>query len=412
MLVNDTSAHGNTTVAQIEQKSLAVTVAFLIFYTVVVTCAIIGNLLVLLSVYRYPFMRTVVNLFLANLACSDLLFALISVFDTVAYMQDGWYAGEGSCKVQSYIIEVFYTCSILTLVSVSCERYLAICRPHLKSRSRKQTAIVIAITWATSIGFCSVLLYAYRIRMEKNIPVCENLQWSHSDRRIFYTIHSVVVYLIPLTIMIWAHHKISKIIAAHKVPGNNLVSEKKHESEVNKNGYKEAVSTEIVCDGEKSVEEGKQVVFETPKETAGAKLRRAMSRRKTGSRYKNIRSRKKVIKILVTVTVTFFILWTPFIVIRMLLYYDLPVHVYIWKGTQLLILSSTAVNGLIYALMSPQFRRCFKSILPCFAKGENQNETTSRAREMNSFSNSASAPTESTKTRSLTRSFHIVSSCM
>ena len=400
-----TLAQNTTALPQTEERSLGITVAFLIFYIVVVTCALIGNSLVLLSVYRYPPMRTVVNLFLANLATSDLLFALISLFDTVAYMKGGWYAGVGSCKVQSYLIEVFYTCSILTLVAVSFERYLAICRPHLKSRSRKQTLVVIAITWATSFGFCSVLLYAYRIRMVDSKPVCENLQWSYSDRRAFYTVHSVVVYLIPLTIMIWAHHRISAIIAAHKVPGNNLGSQATHGNEVNKN--KAGHSSE---DGPSAEE--KQVVFETPKENTGTKLRRVLSRRKTGSRYKSIRSRKKVIKILITVTMTFFLLWTPFILIRMLLYYGLPVHAFIWRGTQLLILSSTAVNGLIYAYMSPQFRRCFKNMLPCFRSGDGPSENTSRAKEMNSVSNSASAPTENVKTRSLTRSFHIASSCM
>lgn len=408
MSANVTFAPNNGTLVAVEEGSLTITVAFLTFYVVVLTCAIIGNSLVLLTVYRYPFMRTVVNLFLANLATSDLLFAIISVFDTVAFMKSGWFSGEGSCKVQSYLIEVFYTCSILTLVAVSCERYLAICRPHLRSRTRKQTMITIAIAWATSIGFCSVLLYAYRIRVQDGAPVCENLQWSISDRQIFYTIHSVLVYLIPLTIMIWAHHRISKIIAGHKVPGENLVSKTIQEKEVSKSECK----AEIQCDISKSQSEDKQVQFTSPKESAGTKLRRALSRRKTGSKYKSIRSRKKVIKILITVTVTFFILWTPFIVTRLVLYYDLPVHVYIWKGTQLLILSSTAVNGLIYALMSPQFRRCFKSMLPCFPRVDGQNENTSRARELNSLSNSVTAPTESSKTKSLTRSFHVAKSCV
>ena len=406
MLGSETLTQNTTALPPQEEKSLGITVAFLTFYIVVVTSALIGNLLVLISVYRYPSMRTVVNLFLANLACSDLLFAIISLFDTVAYMKDGWYAGVGSCKVQSFLIEVFYTCSILTLVAVSIERYLAICHPHLKSRSRKQTVIVIAIVWAASIVFCSVLLYAYRIRMVDGAPVCENLQWSHSDRRVFYTIHSVLVYFIPLTVMIWAHHNISSVIAAHKVPGSNLPNKKTHEDEVNKNGIKDRHTDE---DG-KSAEE-KQVIFEAPKEKTGTKLRRVLSRRKSGNRYKSIRSRKKVIKILVTVTVTFFILWTPFVVIRMLLYYGLPVHVFIWRGTQLLILSSTAVNGLIYAFMSPQFRRCFKNILPCFGREDAQSENTSRAKEVNSVSNSVSVPMEHTKTRSLPRSFH-VSSCL
>ena len=403
MEFNDSLATNNSTFVAVEEQSVVVTVLFLIFYTVVVSGAIIGNLLVILAVYKFQFMRTVVNLFLANLACSDFLFAIVSIFDTVAYMLNGWFAGEASCKIQSYLIEVFYTCSILTLVAVSCERYLAICRPHLKSRSRKQTFIVISIIWLTSVGFCSVLLYAYRIRMKLDVPICENLQWSHSDRRVFYTIHSIVVYLVPLSIMIWAHHKISKIITKHKTPGSQPIVQQISDSEVNKNG----------CELHRTGEEREKKKSSDEQEHGITKLRRALSRRKTTSKYKNLRGRRKVIKILITVTVTFFILWTPFIIIRMLLYYGLPVHVYIWKGTQLLILSSTAVNGLIYALMSPQFRKCFKKLLPCCISEFGDGDTTaSRARELNSFSNSASAPTDTLKTRSLPRSFHMTKSCM
>ena len=411
MELNSNLSTTNSTTADPEGRSVVVTICFLLFYTIVVSMALIGNLLVMLTIYKNAHMRTVVNIFLANLACSDFLFAAISIFDPIAYMLSGWYAGEGTCKIQSYLIEVFYTCSILTLVAVSCERYLAICRPHLKSRTKKQTFIVIAIAWLTSVGFCSVLIYAYRIRYNsKGVPVCENLQWSAKDRRVFYTIHSVVVYLVPLSIMIWAHHKISGVIATHRVPSSMPINQEVSDSEINRNGCESNASG---CESSTISSEGKQGEKSTLQAHKPSKLRRVFSRRTTASKYRHMRGRKKVIKILITVTVTFFTLWTPFIITRMLLYYGLSVHVYIWRGTQLLILSSTAVNGLIYALMSPQFRRCFKTLIPCFRRhGKGDSEATpSRGREMNSCSNSqwapTSAPSENLKTRSLTRSFHV-----
>ena len=382
------------------ERSTVIVSLFLIFYIVVVFMAVVGNLLVLLAVFKNPKMRTVVNIFLANLAGSDLLFAAVSLFDTVAYMQSGWYAGELSCKIQSYIIEVFYTCSILTLVAVSCERYLAICRPHLKSRSIKTTLIVIGIIWSISAGFCSVLLYAYRIRTASKVPICDNLNWSHAQRRVFYTIHSVMVYLVPLSVMVWAHQKISAVIAAHRVPTAEPV-QAPQQSEPNIN----------ISDGEEKHGE-RHVEFPNLQENRASTVKRTASKRKTG---RHMRGRRKVIKILVTVTVTFFALWTPFVVIRMMMYYNLNVNVYLWKGTQLLILSSTAVNGLIYALMSPQFRRCFKQLLPCFqGDGSFDGTTPSRGRDMNSTSNSVTvAATGTLKSRSLIRgSFRLPKSCL
>eukprot|EP00794_Sanderia_malayensis_P004682 gene4682-5297_t len=391
-------------------RSMAIVSFFLIFYIVVMFLALGGNTLVLLAVYKYKFMRNVVNLFLANLACSDFLFALVSVFDTTAYMLSGWYAGEASCKIQSYLIEVFYTCSILTLVAVSCERYLAICRPHLKSRSRSVTVKIIAFLWLASAGFCAILLYAYRINtVIKSVPICDNLNWSYTDRKVFYTIHSFFVYFLPLTVMILAHHRISLVIASHRVPSARPVhktQQKQPEQGEGKYTPRSGDDDIQLETQETSPESSQEQRIAAAKESH---QQRWYKRKTSTSKFKLMRKRKKVIKILITVTITFFALWTPFIVCRMLMYYDVMVNVYLWKGTQLLILSSTAVNGLIYALMSPQFRRCFKHLLPCCRGNAADGESMpSRGREMNSTSNSMTITrTASWRSKSFVPSFRL-----
>ena len=385
------SLQGNTSLnnsissgpAGLEKRSTAIVASYTVFYMIVISTAICGNTLVILTVYKNHFMRTVVNLFFANLACSDLLFALLSLFDFTAYMKRGWYATEAICKIQSYLIEVSYTCSTLTLVAVSIERFLSVCKPHMKGRTLKTTCTLIAFVWFVSVGFCAVLLYAYRIRfLQAGVPICENSAWTLDWRRIFYTIHSIFIYLIPLSVMIWAHHMISKAITLHRVPTGNSSSNNKAAN--NTSGQEQ--------NGRENGKDKNQ-------------NKRANGNPLSGT-YKTLQGKRKVIKILIVVTVTFFALWTPFIFTRLIMYFGVNVNDYIWKATQLLILSSTAVNSIIYAFMSPQFRKSFKDFLPCFESSKRKMSSSfwdqSPSREK-SFSDRAHNSVSVKETSAITR---------
>ena len=307
----DPTKNNATTVEQTDRLSTGVLVGYLIFYGLVVGWAIIGNTFVIIAVCKYRYMQKKMNIFIANLALSDLLFALLSAFDCVAYLQDGWYSGNISCKIQSCLIEVGYTASILTLAVMSLERYLAICRSQPSTGGKRTVAMLLISIWVFSFMFCSVLFYAYRVRdFSKAIkrPLCVNDAWPNSSRLAFYVTHSVVVYLLPLILMAWAHLRILRTINAHRVPS---------------------------------------VTGHLP----GQKAR-------TGSMKK-----RRAVRLLKTITVVFFVLWTPFIFVRLIKYFDVSVNTWLWKASQLLILSSTSVNSLIYAYLCRSFRNCFRDLL-------------------------------------------------
>ena len=72
---------------------------------------------------------------------------------------------------------------------------------------------------------------------------------------------------------------------------------------------------------------------------------------------------------------------------------------YIYKFSEVLILSSTAVNGFIYAYMSPPFRKAFKAILFCQNKGDLMrgctHATISNSEDQRRFKTSNESPSES-----------------
>ena len=196
-------------------------------------------------------------------------------------------------------------------MAVAYERYLAICFPLAVKRTIKQARNICVCTWIFGFLFCGCLLYGYTIKTdEKGILQCRNENWSKESRLIFYTVHSFVVYLLPITVMCISHVKITRALKAKK-----NISTKSNDNCTN---------------------------------------------------YDRTRKRRlKVIKLLLIITVIFCVLWSPFIVIRIIKYSGNSIHELVWRASQLVIITNTAVNCIVYALMIPAFKNAFKSLLAC-----------------------------------------------
>ncbi len=67
--------------------------------------------------------RSVTNLFIMNLALSDLLIMLFGVPETVQFILNrGWLLGEVTCRVERYVLVVSLYSSVVTAVAVCVER--------------------------------------------------------------------------------------------------------------------------------------------------------------------------------------------------------------------------------------------------------------------------------------------------
>lgn len=86
-------------------------------YIVIFLAGLIGNGLVCFVVIRVSHMRTIVNIFIVNLAVADFLVLLICLPPSV--LQDtteSWYLGGVMCKLVSFLQVTFYWCFLVNPV--------------------------------------------------------------------------------------------------------------------------------------------------------------------------------------------------------------------------------------------------------------------------------------------------------
>lgn len=113
------SVGGNYT----RQDGLSPLIPLSIAYGFVFVTGVIGNSVVLLSIYKSRRLHTITCIFLANMAIVDLIVCLLIVpLQLHQEFMHHWPLGEAICKLVSYLMMLNPTCSVFTLTLISFER--------------------------------------------------------------------------------------------------------------------------------------------------------------------------------------------------------------------------------------------------------------------------------------------------
>ncbi|RWS10242.1 tachykinin-like peptides receptor 86C [Dinothrombium tinctorium] len=88
-----------------------------------VACAIIGNLIVIWIILAHRKMRTKTNVFLLNLAITDLMMATINaMFNFVYMLKSNWIFGDTYCRVNNFAANLTVASSVFTIMVTSIDR--------------------------------------------------------------------------------------------------------------------------------------------------------------------------------------------------------------------------------------------------------------------------------------------------
>lgn len=112
-----------------------------------------GLFQVLFAILRTSTLRTVTNLLICNLSIADILFSLGIPFIAVTRVTQNWILGDFVCKAVTYIQFVSAVCSILTMVTISVDRFTRICLMNRFKMASRDLVIVLVAIWIISTSF-------------------------------------------------------------------------------------------------------------------------------------------------------------------------------------------------------------------------------------------------------------------
>lgn len=224
-----------------EEDNVTMTVVTVLMYSLLITVAVGGNLLVCYIILSRATMRTVTNLFLLNLAISDIVKAVIcNPFTFVANLiLSYWPFGEFMCPIVTYMQVVAVLLSAFTLVAISLDRFVAIVYPLRPKMSKKFFFKIMAFIWFLS--FLVPLPTALTSKVEYTRPkgvdkgestvsnttnktdnwtgMCLEVFTRDSDKYTYSLIIMLLQYFIPLIIIACTNAKIGYIIWLKETPG-------------------------------------------------------------------------------------------------------------------------------------------------------------------------------------------------
>ncbi|XP_055940221.1 dopamine D2-like receptor isoform X1 [Argiope bruennichi] len=171
--------------------------------------AVLGNILVILSVYKEKSLQTVTNYFIVSLAFADLLVAAVVMPFAVYVLVNGdWELSDTLCDFYIAVDVTCSTASIFNLVAISIDRYIAVTQPikYSKHKNSTRVSLTIAIVWLVSAAIGSPIVLGLNTSPERTPQLCV---FYNSDFIIYSSLSS---FYIPCIIMIFLYYKIFKAI--------------------------------------------------------------------------------------------------------------------------------------------------------------------------------------------------------
>ncbi|XP_069354744.1 neuropeptide FF receptor 1-like isoform X2 [Maniola hyperantus] len=307
-------------------------VVIIVLYVIVLAASLSANTLLIFIVIKFQYMRSVTNIFLVNLSVADLLVTLfcmpVQIAKSVTLL---WYFGEVMCKTVNFLQGVAVASSVFTITAMSVDRYLAITQSLRQPwmPSRRGACSLLAALWLISFAIFAPLLAVAAVEkevipslsrtrngsvyVETVIEFCTE-KWPDSIRKeLFGTFSFILVYAVPGCI----------VVVSYSLMGRRLCS-----------------------------------VLPPFDQTEGSA--------NSQQRLRLVRERKRVAWILLLLAVLFALCWLPYNILQLLLDMNAVREdsiALVLPYTLLLGHTNSAINPIVYCLMTRNFRRSLRKLL-------------------------------------------------
>uniref|UniRef100_A0A3Q2PQB0 Gastrin/cholecystokinin type B receptor n=1 Tax=Fundulus heteroclitus TaxID=8078 RepID=A0A3Q2PQB0_FUNHE len=341
-------------------------------YVIIFLLSVVGNGLIITVLLRNPCMRTVTNLFLLSLALSDLMVSVVCLpFTIIPNIMKDFIFGTGMCKMVMYFMGVSVSVSTFNLVAISLERYNAICNP-LASRvwqTKSHAAKVITATWMV----CLILMLPYPIFSTLKPFTRHNNSTGHMCRLVWpndifhkswYVSLLLILFMIPGIIMMTAYGLISlELYKGIKYEESTRRASRERQTRTGSIKPEDSDGCYLQASKKKSL----QLKTSSPVE-AGSKPAVGRVCGSNNSR-KQLKSKKRVVRMLMVIVFLFFLCWTPLYVVNTCkAFYQHSANRLTGAPISfihLLSYISACVNPIIYCFMNKRFRTRMIATFAC-----------------------------------------------
>uniref|UniRef100_A0AAZ3S3X9 Neuromedin-K receptor n=1 Tax=Oncorhynchus tshawytscha TaxID=74940 RepID=A0AAZ3S3X9_ONCTS len=282
-------------------------------YSLVLFVSVSGNVIVVWIILAHKQMRTVTNYFLLNLALADTSMAAFNSFVNFVYAAHGdWYFGLVYCKFHNFLPVTAVFASIYSMVAIAVDRYMAIIHPLKPRLSATVTRSVIGCIWGMAVVLAFPLCYYSTTKKIGQRTLCY-VYWPRTaqDSFMYHIIVAVLVYVLPLVVMAGTYSLVGRTLWGGEIPGDS------------KDNY-----------------------------------------------HLQIQAKRKVVKMMMIVVVTFAVCWLPYHLYFMITGLNRQLNrvksiQQVYLSVLWLAMSSTMYNPVIYCCLNSRFRAGFKRAMRC-----------------------------------------------
>ncbi|XP_050676059.1 neuropeptide FF receptor 1-like isoform X2 [Leptidea sinapis] len=307
-------------------------VVIIVLYVAVLTASLSANTLLIFIVIKFQYMRSVTNIFLVNLSVADLLVTLfcmpVQISKSVTLL---WYFGEVMCKTVNFLQGVAVSSSVFTITAMSVDRYLAITQslrqPWIPSR-RGACSLLVGI-WLISLAIFAPLLAVAAVErevipllvrtrngsiwVERSVEFCTEKWPDTIKKEMFGALSFILVYAVPGCVVVISYSLMGRRLCSVLPP------------------------------------------FDQAEGSASSQ-----------QRIRLVRERKRVALILLLLAVLFALCWLPYNILQLMIDVN-AVQVesvaVMLPYTLLLGHANSAINPIVYCLMTRNFRRSLRKLI-------------------------------------------------
>ncbi|NXM69672.1 TRFR protein, partial [Serilophus lunatus] len=298
---------------------------------------IAGNAMVVLVVLRIKHMVTPTNCYLVSLAVADLIVLLAAGLPNISEVVASWVYGYAGCLCITYLQYLGINISAWSIAAFTVERYIAICHA-IKAQllcTVSRAKRIIASLWLFTSLYCLMwffLVDTTQVTFSDGAQVSCGYRVSRNLYMPIYFLDFAVFYVIPLGLAAVLYSLIARILFMSPLPATPQHS--------CLGSMHQGSSLKLSCRGNKGA----------------------------------LSSRKQVTKMLAVVVVLFALLWMPYRTLVVVNSFMDPPYLDTWflLFCRMCIYLNSAINPIIYNLMSQKFRAAFRKLYKCEERGAEQ----------------------------------------